>query len=294
MRARAYPGSPPRGAATVIHGLHGRRRAGPGENFWQYRRFMSGRAGDRTSIGGARRATIISTCASANGKPRTRSGSGRTVRLDGLRLRAGHRQQARSRAGGAFRAGRGAGAGRRARRHSRPHAADREPQRDRKDGAGDRARYRRARQACRRLRAVAVCRNPAAVRLLEPDRPRCGRHHRPFRSHRRARPCRADRRSGRRKLPLFRPNRIHRAGRRRQRHRRPRRNLAQRLPGTGRAPPRGTPRRDRAARLELRRPPHRSAGRPNCCLCCIRAWAPVRRRTPLQPATRRRFVGAAA
>ncbi|MBV9347262.1 MAG: DUF58 domain-containing protein [Pseudolabrys sp.] len=29
-------------AATVIHGLHGRRRAGPGENFWQYRRFLNG------------------------------------------------------------------------------------------------------------------------------------------------------------------------------------------------------------------------------------------------------------
>ncbi|MGE0753342.1 MAG: DUF58 domain-containing protein [Variibacter sp.] len=29
-------------AATVTHGLHGRRRAGTGENFWQYRRFMSG------------------------------------------------------------------------------------------------------------------------------------------------------------------------------------------------------------------------------------------------------------
>jgi len=29
-------------AATVIHGLHGRRRAGSGENFWQFRRFMSG------------------------------------------------------------------------------------------------------------------------------------------------------------------------------------------------------------------------------------------------------------
>src|ERR1700681_4342500 len=29
-------------AATVIHGLHGRRRAGTGENFWQSRRFMSG------------------------------------------------------------------------------------------------------------------------------------------------------------------------------------------------------------------------------------------------------------
>src|SRR5712664_4780921 len=29
-------------AATVIHGLHGRKRAGPGENFWQYRRFLWG------------------------------------------------------------------------------------------------------------------------------------------------------------------------------------------------------------------------------------------------------------
>src|SRR3954467_4446484 len=29
-------------AATVIQGLHGRRRAGTGENFWQFRRFMSG------------------------------------------------------------------------------------------------------------------------------------------------------------------------------------------------------------------------------------------------------------
>jgi uncharacterized protein (DUF58 family) len=29
-------------AANVIHGMHGRRRAGSGENFWQYRRFVSG------------------------------------------------------------------------------------------------------------------------------------------------------------------------------------------------------------------------------------------------------------
>jgi uncharacterized protein (DUF58 family) len=29
-------------ASTLIHGLHGRRRAGPGENFWQYRRFVNG------------------------------------------------------------------------------------------------------------------------------------------------------------------------------------------------------------------------------------------------------------
>ncbi|HUI98244.1 MAG TPA: DUF58 domain-containing protein [Xanthobacteraceae bacterium] len=34
-------------AATIIHGLHGRRRAGTGENFWQYRRFISGEPADR-------------------------------------------------------------------------------------------------------------------------------------------------------------------------------------------------------------------------------------------------------
>ncbi len=34
-------------AATVIHGLHGRRRAGPGESFWQYRRFVSGEPASR-------------------------------------------------------------------------------------------------------------------------------------------------------------------------------------------------------------------------------------------------------
>ena len=34
-------------AATIIHGLHGRRRAGAGENFWQYRRFVSGEPADR-------------------------------------------------------------------------------------------------------------------------------------------------------------------------------------------------------------------------------------------------------
>ena len=29
-------------ALTAMHGLHGRRRAGPGEDFWQYRRYTSG------------------------------------------------------------------------------------------------------------------------------------------------------------------------------------------------------------------------------------------------------------
>jgi uncharacterized protein (DUF58 family) len=34
-------------AANVIHGLHGRRRAGAGESFWQYRRFVSGEPSHR-------------------------------------------------------------------------------------------------------------------------------------------------------------------------------------------------------------------------------------------------------
>lgn len=29
-------------ATTALHGLHGRRRAGPGENFWQYRHYSTG------------------------------------------------------------------------------------------------------------------------------------------------------------------------------------------------------------------------------------------------------------
>jgi uncharacterized protein (DUF58 family) len=34
-------------ANTIIHGLHGRRRAGSGENFWQFRRFISGEPAHR-------------------------------------------------------------------------------------------------------------------------------------------------------------------------------------------------------------------------------------------------------
>lgn len=34
-------------AASVVHGLHGRRRAGTGENFWQFRRYGDGEASSR-------------------------------------------------------------------------------------------------------------------------------------------------------------------------------------------------------------------------------------------------------
>jgi uncharacterized protein (DUF58 family) len=34
-------------AATLAHGIHGRRRAGPGESFWQFRPFVAGEAAGR-------------------------------------------------------------------------------------------------------------------------------------------------------------------------------------------------------------------------------------------------------
>ncbi|MGI6245118.1 MAG: DUF58 domain-containing protein [Pseudochelatococcus sp.] len=34
-------------AISLAHGIHGRRRAGPGENFWQFRPFMSGESAGR-------------------------------------------------------------------------------------------------------------------------------------------------------------------------------------------------------------------------------------------------------
>jgi uncharacterized protein (DUF58 family) len=36
-----------RASATVVHGLHGRRRSGTGENFWQFRRFTAGESAAR-------------------------------------------------------------------------------------------------------------------------------------------------------------------------------------------------------------------------------------------------------
>ena len=58
-------------AANVIHGMHGRRRAGAGESFWQYRRFVSG---DLANVDWRRSARDESLC------PRAGMG-GRAYRL---------------------------------------------------------------------------------------------------------------------------------------------------------------------------------------------------------------------
>ena len=124
-------------ASTVIHGLHGRRRAGPGENFWQYRRFVSG-------------------------EPAQNVDWRRSARDDHLYVRereweASHtvwiwpdRSPSMTFASAlttdskleralvvVLCAGRSPGAGRRTGRRSGPDAPDREPQRNRENGGSD-------------------------------------------------------------------------------------------------------------------------------------------------------------
>src|SRR4051794_41949855 len=53
-------------AASLTHGLHGRRRAGPGESFWQFRLFVAGGTAPR---GGLRRS-------GRGGDPLLRGGGG--------------------------------------------------------------------------------------------------------------------------------------------------------------------------------------------------------------------------
>ncbi len=126
-------------AATVIHGLHGRKRAGPGENFWQYRRFLSGEPARRVDWRRSARDEHLYVREQEWEAAHTvwiwpdRSPSmvftSQLAQESKLDRTPGHRLRAR----------RGPGAGRRARRHAGPDAADRQPQRARQDGERDRA-----------------------------------------------------------------------------------------------------------------------------------------------------------
>src|SRR5438034_1396229 len=167
--------------------------------------------------------------------------------------------QARPMPRGGLRPRRNSGAGGRARRHTRPDAADRQPQCVGQDGECDRARRRRAPQPAAAVCALLARRDRGGVGFLEPDRA-SARHARAASRDGCARPHSADRRSGRRDVSLFRPHRVHRAGRCGLRHRRPRRDLEGRIRGPRGTSPRGNPRRDRQSRLELHHPSHRPAG----------------------------------
>ena len=246
-------------AATVIHGLHGRRRAGPGENFWQYPplRFRRAGAPRRLAPLGARRPSL---CARAGMGSRAHGlAVARPLALDGCSLAAWRRNPSSTAAlVVAFALAEVLVAGRRARRHSRPDAADRQPQRDRQDGEGDRARRHRAGEPAavvlrpRRSPRSWCCRTSGARSR------RCARRSRS--SRRPARMATSCRSSIRPRRPFPIPAASSSSSRKAPARSRPAApRPGRRLRGARRAPPRRDPRRDRPARLELRHPPHRPA-----------------------------------
>ena len=247
-------------AATVIHGLHGRRRAGPGENFWQYRRFVSGEAGAPRRLAplGARRPSLCAR-AGMGGRAHGMDLAG-PFALHGVRFAARRREQARPHAGRRLRACRrcwSKAANASAFRASCARPASRNVIDKMAEAIvhdiGERASL-----------PPSFSPSPLAeIVMLSDFWSPIGEVHATIAQalgDRRARACRADRRSGRGDVSLFRPGRIHRAGRRRRDHGGARRDLAQRLRSPHRAPPRRDQAGNRPARLELCHPPHRPAG----------------------------------
>ena len=262
-------------AATVIHGLHGRRRAGPGENFWQYRRFMSGEPARRVDwrrsarddhlyvreqeweaahtvwIWPDRSPSMAFTSQLAQETKLERTlvlafalaevlvAGGERVGIPGLMRPTGSRNVIDKMADAIV--------------HDPTERASLPPS--------------FVPSSLSEIVLLSDFWSPIADIRTHADAAV---------RDRRARPCRADRRSGRRDLSLFRPRRIHRAGRRRHDHRRPRRDLAQPTtrPASPATAPRSAPRPTGSAGASPSIAP--TGRRPNCCWRCMRAW--VRRR----------------
>src|SRR5881409_3649771 len=92
-------------AATVIHGLHGRKRAGPGENFWQYRRFIWGEPARRVDWRRSARDDHLYVREQEWEAAHTVwIWPDRPFALDDVQVEAGARAQARPHAGGVVRA----------------------------------------------------------------------------------------------------------------------------------------------------------------------------------------------
>ena len=212
-------------AATVIHGLHGRRRAGPGENFWQYRRFMSGEPASNVDWRRSARDDHLYVREREWEASHTvwiwpdRSPSmafASALVTDSKLERA--LVVAFALAEVLVQGGERVGIPGLLRPTASRNVIDKMAQAILHDPLG------------RASLPMSFAPSPLAEVVLlsdlwSPDRRRAAN---PLAAldHRRARPCGADRRSGRGKLPLFGPRRIHRTGGRRLRHRRPRGDLA--------------------------------------------------------------------
>ena len=109
-------------AASLVHGLHGRRRAGPGESFWQFRPFVAGEAAQRIDWRRSGRDDHLYV-REREWEAATRDlAVDRPLGLDGLRLRACQRAEDRPRPRARACAGRHLRGGGRARRPHRPRA----------------------------------------------------------------------------------------------------------------------------------------------------------------------------
>ena len=149
-------------AQTVAHGIHGRRRAGPGETFWQFRHYREQRR--RAAIDWRR-----SACSDHLFIREKRMGSGahapalaRPVAVDGVPLASLHRHQARPRADPGLRHRRTADRRRRARRPAWRRRALGRTQDRAQDRAGHRPQQAGAdaiSRACRRARRSRASRN---------------------------------------------------------------------------------------------------------------------------------------
>ncbi len=259
-------------AATVIHGLHGRRRAGPGENFWQYRRFVSGEPASRVDWRRSARddhlyvreqeweaahtvwiwpdrspsmafasplvrdTKLYRTLVVALALAEILVQGGERVGIPGLMHPTGSRNVVERMAQAIV--------------HDRGERTSLPPN----------------------ILTLPARRDRAPVRPLERDR-RSAAHDDPTLRQRRAWPCRADRRSRRGDISVLGPHRVRGAGGRRPHHRRPRRDLADGL-------------RERACAgiaPRFARRPTGSAGalpftaptvrRASCCWRCTRASA---------------------
>ena len=257
-------------AANVIHGLHGRRRAGAGESFWQYRRFVSG-------------------------EPSQSVDWRRSARDDHLYVREQEWEAAHTVWLWPDRSPSMAFASRQARDSKLERAlivtfalAELLVAGGERVGIPGLMNPTASRSVIDKM-AQAMLHDDAARLSLPPSFvpsalaeivvlsdfwspiAEIRTHARGIVGIRRARHAGPDRRSGRRKLPLFRPHRVRRTGRRRRDHRGPRGKMGRRLRRARGAASRRNSRRDQQARLAVLDPHHQPLGRRTAAVPALRA-----------------------
>ena len=247
-------------AANVIHGLHGRRRAGAGESFWQYRRFVSG-------------------------EPSQSVDWRRSARDDHLYVREQEWEAAHTVWLWPDRSPSMAFASRQARDSKLERAlivtfalaellvagGERVGIPGLMNPTASRSVIDKMAQAMLHDDAARLSLPPSFVPSALAEIVVLSDFWSPITEIRnmlaglsasgRARHAGPDRRSGRRKLPLFRPHRIRRTGRRQRHHRGPRGKMGRRLRRARGAASRRNSRRDQQARLAVLDPHHQPLGR---------------------------------